>query len=574
MLVSDPVSRYFLLFVLFLGACGQTGPEPPDWILHNGKVVTVDGDFRIAEAVSIRANEFHRVGSNSEVLDTRGPSTRVVDLSGRTLIPGLIDNHNHLQDKAVDQYLGVEVALVESLEEMLDAISAKAKDTPPGEMIYTTSGWLMDQLAEKTPPDRYSLDGAAPDHPVLVQGGHTYYLNSAALALAGISRATPSPPGGLVHKDSATGEPTGLLVDNGMALARHLIPKPTHEDRMEALRVAQRKQNAAGVTGIREPGLTPEKMRAYNELRAREGLTLRVAMNLSLDNRLSAEELIRQLEEWGVGTGFGDSWLRLDGIGEFGIDGGFEAALMSEPYHELAGAPAPPDYFGLQRIETEKFEKVMEGMARLNWRGSIHVVGDKGLDVVLAAYEKANQVKDIAPLRWILEHCHYTRPDQFAKIKELGLSISTQFHPYMSSNTMIRHWGPERAAQTMRLRDWLDAGLRVGGGSDWSLVPANPFWMIYFWVTRETRLWDVIGPEQRISREEALRVMTINNAYLTFEEDIKGSIEPGKLADFVILSEDILTIPEERIPDIEALATFVDGKLVYEATDAESLGLN
>ncbi len=572
MLISVSVSRYFLPLLFFLGACGQPNPESPDWILHNGKVVTVDGDFRIVEAVSIRANEFHRVGSNSELLDTRGPSTRVVDLGGRTVIPGLIDNHNHLQDKAVDQYLGVEVALVESLEEMLDAIHAKAEDTPPGEMIYTTSGWLMDQLAEKTPPDRFSLDGAAPDHPVLVQGGHTYYLNSAALELAGINRATPSPSGGLVHKDPG-GVPTGLLVDNAMALARHLIPKPTHEDRMEALRVAQRKQNAVGVTGIREPGLTPEKMRAYNELRAREGLTLRVSMNLSLDNRRSAEELIQQLEEWGVGTGFGDPWLRLDGIGEFGIDGGFEAALMSEPYHELAGAPAPADYYGLQRIETRKFEEVMVGMARLNWRGSVHVVGDRGLDVVLAAYEKANQAKDIGPLRWILEHCHYTRPDQFEKIKELGLSISTQFHPYMSSNTMIRHWGLERAAQTMRLRNWLDAGIRVGGGSDWSLVPANPFWMIYFWVTRETRLWDVIGPEQRISREEALRVMSINNAYLTFEEDIKGSIEPGKLADFVILSEDILTVPEEKIRDIRALATFVEGKLVYEAPDAESLGL-
>ena len=213
-----------ITFLLGLVSCGQVSPESPELILHNGKIVTVDEDFRIAEAVSIRANEFVRVGSNSDLLDTRDPSTRVVDLGGRTVIPGLIDGHHHLLDKAVDQYLGVEVALVESLEDMLEAIRAKAKDTPPGEVVYTTSGWLVDQLAEKTPPDRHALDQAAPDHPVLVQGGHTYYLNSAALELAGISRATPSPSGGLVHKDPATGEPTGLLVDNAMALARHLIP--------------------------------------------------------------------------------------------------------------------------------------------------------------------------------------------------------------------------------------------------------------------------------------------------------------------------------------------------------------
>jgi len=324
-------------------------------------------------------------------------------------------------------------------------------------------------------------------------------------------------------------------------------------------------------------------MRAYGELWSNKALTLRVSMNLNLDPKgtasdnvdstLSADELLQKLEEWGVGTGFGDRWLRLDGIGEFAIDGGFEGGLMREPYFELDGAPAPPGYVGQQRIPTAKFEQVMEGMARLNWRGTSHVVGDAGLDIVLAAYTKANAVKDIRPHRWILEHCHYTRPDQFAAIKKLGLSISTQFHPYVAGEMMAKNWGPQRAAQLMRVRDWLDAGIKVGGGSDYWEVPANPFSMMYFWVTRATEQGGVIGPEQKISRADALRLHTINDAYLTFDEDIKGSLEPGKLADFVILSGDILTVPEAKIKDLQALATFVDGKLVYRDPASRLPGL-
>jgi hypothetical protein len=538
-----------------------------DLILHNGKVVTVNQAFGIEQAIAVRGEEILSVGDDDTVLALAGADTRLVDLQGRSVIPGLIDGHYHFMDKAVTFHLGVDVALVDSIEEMVRRIKIKVEQTPPGQLVYTTSGWLPQQLKENRTPTRYDLDPVSPDHPVIVAGGHSLYLNSYALREAGITRDTVSPPGGAIVKDPETQEPTGRLVENAARLAprRSEMGAASHEQKLNAIRAGQKALNSVGVTGVREPGISAEDMRVFQELRDRNELTVRVSMNYSLDPSKPAEDLIAELETWGVSTGFGDTMLRLDGIGEFGIDGGFEAGLMSEHYVNAPGTENPQEYFGLQRIATDKFEAVLQAMSRLGWRACIHIVGDRGLDIALDAYEKANAVKPIAPKRWVVEHAHYTRPDQFERIKELDLVVSTQFHPFMAAQNMTYFWGEERSANAMRMRDWLDAGLHVGGGSDWSLMPANPFWILYFWITRDTRLGGVIGPEQRISREEALRVMTINNAYITFEENVKGSLEPGKLADLVVLSDDLLTVPETKIKDITPLLTMVGGKVVFQS---------
>jgi len=548
-----------------------------DLILFNGKIVTVNRSFDIEQAIAIRAGRILAVGENDPIRALAGTATRVVDLKGKTVIPGLIDGHYHFMNKAISFTMAVDVALVDSIEEMVKRIKEKVYQVPPGNLVYTTSGWLPQQFKEKRVPTRYDLDPVSPDNPVIVMGGHSIYLNTYALQELGITRETASPQGGTILMDPETGEPTGRLIENASRLARKnwisggriwTMGSATHEQKLEAIKTSQKKLNAVGITSIREPGISAEDMRVYQELRDNGELTVRVSMNYSLDSSRPAEELIKQLETWGVSTGFGDSMLRLDGIGEFGIDGGFEAALMSEHYVNTPGNEDPEEYFGLQRIPTEKFEQVLQAMSRLGWRACIHIVGDRGLDIALDAYEKANQVKPIAPKRWVIEHAHYTRPDQFKRISDLGLVISTQFHPYMAAQNMTHFWGKDRSSKTMRMRDWLDAGLLVGGGSDWTLLPANPFWIIYFWVTRDTRLGGVIGPDQRISREEALRVMTINNAYITFEEDIKGSLEPGKLADLVVLSDDILTVPDDQIKGINPLLTLLGGKVVHHNREA------
>jgi len=564
--------KHILVMILFATAMstGCTASESPvgitaDLILYNGKIVTVNREFDIESAIAIRGKNILAVGKDDTIRALAGPDTRIIDLKGKTVIPGLIDGHYHFMNKAVSFNLGVGVALVESIEEMVKRIKKKVDQTPPGELVYTTSGWLPQQFKENRVPTRYDLDPVSPNNPVIVVGGHSIYLNTYALRQAGISRETVSPEGGTIAMDPETGEPTGRLIENAARLAtkKWTIGAATHEQKLEAIRASQKKLNAVGITSIREPGISAADMRVYQELRDNGELTVRVSMNYSLDPSKPTEQLIKQLETWGVSTGFGDSMVRLDGIGEFGIDGGFEGGLMSEPYVHAPGNEDPKEYFGLQRIRTEKFEQVLQAMSRLGWRACIHIVGDRGLDIALDAYEKASQVKPIASKRWVIEHAHYTRPDQFKRINDLGLVISTQFHPYMAAQNMTYFWGEERASKTMRMRDWLDAGLLVGGGSDWTLLPANPFWIIYFWVTRDTRLGGIIGADQRISREEALRVMTINNAYITFEENIKGSLEPGKLADLVVLSDDILTVPDSQIRDIVSRLTMVDGEIVH-----------
>jgi predicted amidohydrolase YtcJ len=195
----------------------------------------------------------------------------------------------------------------------------------------------------------------------------------------------------------------------------------------------------------------------------------------------------------------------------------------------------------------------------------VHVVGDKGLDIVLDAYRKANEDQSIVGKRWTIEHGHVTSPDQFDRIKSLGVIISSQFHTYMAGRTMVQNWGKERGGSSFRTREWLNAGLKVGAGTDWTLTPPNPFEVLYFLVTRTNRYGDVMGPEQRVSRQEALKLVTIDNAYITFEEDTKGSIEAGKLADFVVLDRDYLAVPDAEIRQIKPEMTVVGGKVVFDA---------
>lgn len=515
-------------------------------------------------AIAIRGETILAVGSDATIMALAGESTRVVDLKGHAVIPGLIDNHYHFLSKAVDAHVGVDVALSPSIADMVRRIEEKVRRSEPGALVYTSSGWLPMQLAERRTPTRTDLDPVSPHNPVVVQGGHSLYLNSVALRELGITRETVAPPGGEIEKDPATGEPTGRLIENAVSLARAFqLGAVSDAQKLDALRAGQSKLNSVGITSLREPGVSAANMRLFQQLHDRGELTVRISMNYDLDPSKPAEELIAELRTWGVSTGFGNSMLRLDGIGEFGIDGGFEGGLMTQPYANPPGGPRAEPYFGLQRIPTEKFEQLMVEMNRLGWRASVHVVGDRALDLVLDAYTKANSEAPLRRKRWVLEHVLYSRPDQLPRIRELDLVISTQFHGYMAAGDMAYFWGPERAAKATSARDWIDAGIIVGGGSDWSLLPPNPFWSIYFWVTRDSRLSGALGPEQRLTREEALRMLTINNAYITMEEHGKGSLEPGKLADLVILSDDVLRVPEARLRDIAPLVTMVGGRVVY-----------
>lgn len=391
------------------------------------------------------------------------------------------------------------------------------------------------------------------------------YLNSAALKLAGIDRNTPTPPGGVIGKDMKSGDVTGELIDNAAGLANKFMPRATEQDKVDGLRKAQKLLNSVGLTSVRDPGVDPADIRIYQQFWDRDELTVRVSTNLSLPSNPPATDILAKLSEWGVHTRFGDNKLRLDGIGEFGIDGGFQAALMREPYEDSPDVgPHEGPFFGLQRIPTDKFTDVIRGMNKLGWRACVHAVGDKAIDIVLDAYEKANQDSSIVDKRWTIEHGMVVRPDQMERIKRLGVIVSSQYHTYMASRTMIQDWGVKRGGQGNQTRQLLDAGIRVGVGTDWTLMPPNPFEVLYFLVTRKNRYGEPAGLEQRVTRQEALRLATVDNAYITFEENIKGSIEAGKLADFVVVDRDYMTIPEEQIKDIGVLMTVVGGKVAFE----------
>lgn len=294
-------------------------------------------------------------------------------------------------------------------------------------------------------------------------------------------------------------------------------------------------------------------------MRRRGLLTIRVnqLMRPPVDDVARARAAV---ESWKMAPDEGDEWLRIGGA-KLMIDGGFEGGWMREPYQEPWGEGGT--YRGVHG-DPRAFVAVVRELNRLGWRVATHAVGDAAIDLALDAYEAADAEKPVSGRRWTIEHGFIARDDQFPRMKKLGLVISAQDHLYLAGPSLVSYWGQQRAAWTTPLRAYLDRGLIVAGGTDSPVVPYPPLWAIYHFVTRDTMSGGVLGADQKISRKEALQIETINNAYLTFEEQIKGSIEPGKLADLVVLPEDILTCPDKDIERMKVVMTMVGGKIVYE----------
>ena len=539
--------------VVFLSLAAPQSPAPqPDTVLVNGHVITVDAAFSIAEAVAIAGGKFTAVGTNAAIRRTAGPNTAVIDLRGRTVIPGLADNHLHDAGGGP----GVDLSRARSIADVLAAVRARVSQSQPGELVISNSDWHEAQLAEHRLPYRKDLDSAAPNHPVvLVRGGHEYILNSAALRKWNITKDTPQLPGGRITRDS-DGELNGELVDRAKSLVQlPPSPRPT----IESLLAQHRKLNAAGLTSIRYPGASIDQYRLLQEMERRKLLTIRVSqlMRIGADDAAKARAAVAALN---VRPDEGNEWVRVGGM-KLGVDGGFEGGWMREPYAEPWGERGT--FTGVNTMKQGPYTEVVKELNRLGWRVSTHAVGDAAIDQVLAAYEAANAARSIVGRRWTIEHGFIPQPDQFPRMKALDLVISAQNHLYLAGPSLVTYWGRERAAWTTPVRAYLDRGLVVAGGTDSGVVPYPPLWVIYHFVTRDTISGGVLGPDQKITRAEALRLETINNAFLTFEERVKGSIEPGKLADLVVLPEDILTCPDKHIEQMQIVMTMVGGKIVH-----------
>jgi predicted amidohydrolase YtcJ len=550
---------------IMLAACssGLFAPAtPPDLILYNGKIVTVDSSFPVAQAVAIRGERFSAVGSDHAVRRTAGPATKLVDLRGRTVIPGLMDGHLHNAGGGP----GVDLSSVRTLAELLAAVEARVKASKPGDLVVSNSDWHEAQLKEQRLPHRRDLDRIAPDNPVvLVRGGHEFIANSAAMRRWNIGPKTPAPPGGEIGHDE-NGELNGELVDTARGLVK--LPPPPKLTAEEILR-QQKLLNAAGLTSIRIPGSFQlggsaiEPYRILQQLKAEGKLTIRVNYLMRIYDFSSVEKVKETLASWNVRPDEGDEWLRIGGMKTL-VDGGFEGGHMRAPYEEPYGKGGK--FRGIQVVPYASYVAVVRELNRQGWRVATHAVGDAAVDQVLDAYTAADNDKSIRNMRWSIEHFFIARPDHFPRVRELGLVVSAQDHLYLAAPSMKKYWGRERAEQVTPVRSFLDQGFIVAGGTDSPVIPYNPFWSMYHFITRETISDGVYGANQRITREEALRVFTINNAKLTFEENIKGSIEPGKLADLVVLSADYLTIPEAQIEKLKAVATMVGGRVVYQSS--------
>ena len=554
--INGVVFSSFRAFVAIAAAVGVVGaaqtPPPPDTILVNGHIVTVDATFSTAQAIAITDGRFTAVGADAAIRKLAGPATTTIDLRGQTVIPGLADNHLHDAGGGP----GVDLSRVRSMAALLAAIAARVKQARPGEVITTNSDWHEAQLAEHRLPYRRDLDTVAPANPVVVvRGGHEYILNSAALAKWNITKDTPQLPGGRITRD-AQGELNGELVDRAKSLVQLPPPPPLT---IEALVEQHRKLNAAGLTSIRYPGASIEQYRLLQEMHRRGLLTMRVTQLMRV-NADSAERMRGAVAALGVKPDEGDEWLRVGGM-KLGVDGGFEGGWMRDPYAEPWGERGT--FFGVNTMKQAPYTEVVKELNRLGWRVATHAVGDAAIDEVLAAYEAADAEQPIAGRRWSIEHAFIAQADQLPRMKKLGLVVSAQNHLYLAGPSLVAYWGASRAGRTTPMRAFIDQGLVVSGGTDSAVVPYPPLWAIYHFVSRDTISGGVLGADQKISRREALQVATINNAYLTFDERIKGSIESGKVADLVVLPENILTCPEPLIERMEVVMTMVGGKVVY-----------
>lgn len=539
----------------------------PTVILHNGGIVTQDAGDRRVQAVVILKDRIVAAGTSAEMLAMRGAGTCVIDLAGRTVTPGFADGHLHSKPEAFDPDI-VNLVPIRSMRELLDAVKAGVQRAGPGKLVVTNSDWHEAQITELRLPTRWDLDTVSPDNPVIVvRGGHSYILNSAALRMFNITKDSVSPPGGRIGVDEARGDINGELVDR----ARDLSPIPPRPEKSQAERLAllkqeQRRFNELGLTSVRNPGAAIEAMHDYWELARRGEMTVRTSVLIRWDRRSSAADFRKQLETWPVKSGFGDEWLRLDGI-KLGVDGGYEGGWMTVAYNEPHGHDGT--FFGLNTVPRAQYIEVVRMLNDLGLRPSTHAVGDAAVDLVLDAYEAADRDKPIGDGRWAIEHAFITRGDQIPRIKRLGLVISAQSHLYLAASSLKEYWGDERTARVAPVRTWLDAGIPVAGGTDNKLpyVPEAPITTFYHWVSRDTVSAGVQGLNEAVSRKEALRIATLGNAFLTFEEDLKGSLEPGKLADLVVLSQDIMSVPTDRIMETKVLGTMVGGRFVYRAPE-------
>ena len=547
---------------------GTARPGPAaDIVVLNGKVWTVDPEQPRAEAIAVLGERIAAVGTNAQIKQWIGPKTRSIDAHGKTVLPGFIDAHVHFSSGGAE-LSGVQLRQAATPAEFAQRIGEYARKLPRGEWIL--GGEWDHEMWGGTLPSREWIDALTPDHPVLVSryDGHMALANSLALRLAGVTRDTPTPAGGTIVKD-ARGEPIGLLKDAAMDLVFRVVPPPTEEQRMHAIRAALDEARRLGVTGIHDISST-EDVRAYQKLAARGELTLRIYCMTPIQQWKAPAQA-------GILAGFGNNWIRLGALKGF-ADGslGSTTALFFAPYRD---APETSGLLNEMMFPEGNMLKMALGGDRAGLQLAVHAIGDKANRIVLEIFEEVqkqngprvvNPVEPRADRRFRIEHAQHVHPDDFERFARLGVIASVQpYHTIDDGRWAEKRIGHERCKTSYAFRSFLDHGVRLAFGSDWTVAPLNPLLGIYAAVTRRTLDGKNPGgwfPEQKITLAEAIQAYTMGSAYSEYGEKEKGSITVGKLADMVILDADLFAIPPEKIGNVKVRVTLIGGKIVYEAS--------
>ncbi len=551
--------------------------QPADWIFLNGSIVTMDRQHTIAEAVAVRGDQILAVGSKDEILRHRYRATQVIDLKGCSLIPGLIDSHTHPLGASLIEW-DHPIPEMRTIPDVLAYIEARSRLVPPGDWIVLQQVFIT-RLQERRYPTRAELDTAAPNHPVIFRTGPDASLNSTAMHQLNLSANTEVPEGSKVERIPGSQEPSGIVRNWSRLFS---IPSsgsdPTDRDKQDRLADLFRDYNSVGLTTIADRNASQSAMRHYQSLRDENKLTVRIAASRAVSNAGSESQMVKQIaliaEE--PTTHSADPMLRTIGIKMF-LDGGMltGSAYMTEPWGLSSIYNIDdPNYRGLRFIPQDKLIRAIEACTEYGLQFTAHSVGDGAVQALVNAYEAIGSKNDrIWATRPNITHCNFLTDESITKMSKLGISADIQpAWLYKDAKTLTEQFGNQRMKRFQPLRPLFDAGVRVGGGSDHmqkigslrSVNPYNPFLGMWIAMTRKPEGQTApTHPEHALTRLEALQCYTSNNAHMLFLENHCGSLEPGKLADLVVLDRDFLQWPSEAIRQLTVKQVFLSGKRIY-----------
>jgi predicted amidohydrolase YtcJ len=539
-----------ILAILGVFHAAAAAAQSADIVFVNGKILTLDRQFSTAEALAVRDGRIARVGSTAAVRELAGAGTRVIDLQGRTVIPGLIDSHLHAIRAALSFSTEVNWIGVRTLPEALARIREASRAMKPGAWLIVAGGWNVQQFKENRRPTQQELSAAAPDNPVYVQLGYGWaMLTPRATKALNINTEADLPPGGRFEKD-ASGKPTGAVVGGQGAIVALFdrLPRPTFDEQVEGTRKFFRELNRLALTGVIDPGgnnLAPDDYRALFQVWRDRGLTIRVAYTLC-GQTPGAE--FEELKNWTalLPMGFGDEMLRFNGLGER-----ITAAMNNND------RPSESD--------KDHYYQIVKWAAERGMSLTMHWGQDASVDHLLSIFERVNREVPITSLRWSIAHLNNASISSLERMKALGVGWTVQDAMYFGGDQFVQQSGAGAARRVPPVVTARRLGVEVGAGTDAHRVASyNPFTALQWFLDGKTVGGTPIrGPEETPSRAEALRLYTIGSAWFSRDEQTRGSLEAGKLADLAVLSGDYMTMPVDQIGTIESILTMVGGKIVY-----------